>query len=123
MPDEINEDQMDGLKIREFFSQLFGSRRAEDLRLTNLQLREDFDQRLRDKDAIILDLRSEIQRCREKLDRYEMVLIPLANPTHKEPDFEPFVSDNSWEKTQEDWYRQQDIEAAAQELAAKQEQA
>jgi hypothetical protein len=109
-----------GQSIRDFFSQLFGSKRAEDLRIANLQLRQDYDSRLRDKDDVILDLRQEVERCRNKIAQYEMVLIPLANPTQKEPSFDSFVEPpDSWLKTQEDFYRQQDAEAAALELAEK----
>lgn len=118
-----------GYQIREFFRQLIGSRVASLLEEQLIRQRQDYDQRLNERDEVIAGLRQELVEARGKLDRYELALIPLVspvgtllNPPRKPPTFEPVLdTPQSWAEIQ------RKIEADLQkeyeeELAAKKEQ-
>ena len=64
-----------GACIRRFFRELMGSRIAERLELDLINLRNDFDQRLHDKDLIIASLREEKAQLNAKIIIYENVVM------------------------------------------------
>lgn len=113
---------MSGLKIRQFFRELLGSRIAEHLETELLYLRQDFDRQLQEKANTEARLVSEIQDLKAKVDRYELVLLPLASPAgklftpKKEPTFEAMIEpESSWTRYQREWYAEQ--EKVAQEAS------
>ena len=68
-----------GSAIRKFFRELFGSRLIESLNIQLLQLRQDYEQRLQDKDQIIADLRAEKALMLGRMTIYENTIMPLAS--------------------------------------------
>jgi hypothetical protein len=75
------EDEGDvGSKIRLFFRNLFGSRLADHMETEMMRLRADYETRLQERERTISDLREEVTQLKGKVDRYEMVLLPLASP-------------------------------------------
>lgn len=124
-----------GAAIRNFFHELFGSRVADTLsaqleskRDDILVLREDFAARLQEKDMVISDLKSEVVRCHNKIENYELVLIPLSgkgttnifgSPAPNEPTFEPFSdsSDSDWQGVLAEHDKRQQAEADAEAKA------
>lgn len=64
-----------GACIRRFFRELMGSRLSERLELDLINLRNDFDQRLHDKDLIIASLREEKAQLNAKIIIYENVVM------------------------------------------------
>jgi hypothetical protein len=71
---------MDGQGIRRFFRELFGSRVTEQLENELMRARSDYDTRLHERDETIADQRARIALLEGKIDRYEMVLLPLSSP-------------------------------------------
>lgn len=118
------------ITIREFLRDLFGSRLAIEIQKTldrerdaQLQLRQDYERRLQDRDSIVLDYKAEIALLKSKVAQYEMVLIPLSSAAGRQrnnilnsvdkPNFESLdsgSSSSSWQKEQEDWYKDQALE-------------
>lgn len=120
---------MTGQQIRQFFRDLLGSRLNAHLEEELLRLRSDYDTRLQERERTIAEQREELIQLRSKLDRWEMVLIPLSGkdgglltPRRQHPTFEPLLGADptSWEAIQADWEKRQRDEAAA-ELAAQKE--
>ncbi len=129
-----------GSEIRKFFIDLFGSRVIASLELQLLQLRQDFEQRLQDKDQIIAELRADRAVMQGRMMIYENTIMPLAsragaqivaasNPIRPKPHFpaELMVDrpKTKWELVQEEHDKQmteldkQEVEAkAAKEQAA-----
>lgn len=70
---------MTGSDIREFFRELFGSRVIANLDVQLIQLRQDFEQRLQDKDQIIAELRAEKALMQGRMSIYENTIMPLAS--------------------------------------------
>lgn len=119
-----------GSEIREFFRELFGSRVIQILELQTLQLRQDFEQRLQDKDQVIAELRAERAIMQGRMVIYENTIMPLASragaqvvasstPTILKPNFPASASafaaqlpKSRWEIAQEEHYRRQDEEEA-----------
>lgn len=62
--------------VRQFFQDLFGSRYIEQLEEDLSRLREDFEQRLRDKDEVIATLRGEKACLEAKIVIYENTILP-----------------------------------------------
>lgn len=99
---------MTGYRVREFFRQLIGSRVASLLEEQLVRQRQDYDQRLNERDEVIAGLKQELVEARGKLDRYELALIPLVspvgnllNPPRKPPTFEPVLdTPQSWAEIQ-----------------------
>jgi hypothetical protein len=103
-----------GNKIRQFLRDLLGSRLASHLEYELLQLRQDCDLRLQEKDRIIADLKAEKLLLNGKVDLYTMTLLPHASRAGadlvnyqkpKTPNFGLGWSDfpkaeSSWEKVQ-----------------------
>lgn len=74
--------------IREFFQVLFGSRYIQRLELDVLQLRNDFDQRLHDKDVTIADLREQKAQLNAEVVMYRLRAgVPVVNAKPKVPSF------------------------------------
>jgi hypothetical protein len=97
------------LSIRTFFHELFGSQVSQILEQHILALRQDYEVRLQDKNDVIQDLREQNAVLRSKIAQYELVLIPLANPTSAEKTtFSAFNEPSSWQQMQADWYRSQE---------------
>lgn len=68
-----------GGEIRDFFRQLFGSRLVERLEEDLLRLRNDMDERLKDKEDIITNLRAEKAEMQGKIILYERSIMPTAS--------------------------------------------
>ena len=124
-----------GSEIRKFFRELFGSRLIESLQEQLLQLRQDYDHRLLDKDQIIAELRVERAIMQGRMSIYENTIMPIAsragaqivaatNPTTpKKPNFD--VSElmsqmpkSRWELEQEKFYAEREKEDKAAKEAA-----
>lgn len=102
-----------GIKIRKFFSDLFGSKLAQRIEIELIQVRQDFESRLREKDLYAVDLKDEITRLCSKVAEYELVLIPLVSggllgPKKPLSTLEPIVEPNSWRAEQDRFYREQE---------------
>ncbi len=87
-----------GSAIRQFLRDLFGSRVISSLELQLLQLRQDFEKRLQDKDQVITELRTERAIMQGRMMIYENTIMPLAsragaqvvaasNPAKPKPNF------------------------------------
>lgn len=70
---------MTGAAIRLFFRELFGSRLLATLEVDLLRLRQDYDERLQDKERIISTLREEKAFLTGKIAIYESTLMPLSS--------------------------------------------
>ena len=73
-----------GKRIRQFFRYLFGSRVTEHLEVALVQLRQDFERRLQDKDVMVASLREEKALLMSKVTLYELTLMPHASRTGAE---------------------------------------
>ena len=73
-----------GAAIRQFFRELLGSRLVEQLQNDLLRLRNDYDQRLHDKDVMIASLREEKALLMSKVAMYELTIMPHASRTGAE---------------------------------------
>lgn len=67
---------MTAADIRQFFQDLFGSRYIEQLEEDLSRLREDFEERLRDKNEMIAALRGEKACLEAKIVIYENTILP-----------------------------------------------
>jgi hypothetical protein len=68
-----------GKAIRQFLRDLFGSRMADHLWVEILQLRQDFEVRLKEKDEVIANLREEKAQLVAKVTIYELTLMPHSS--------------------------------------------
>lgn len=68
-----------GLEIRQFFRDLFGSRLVERLEEDLLRVRQDFEDRLQDKELVITTLRTEKAEMQAKIVLYERSIMPTAS--------------------------------------------
>ena len=68
-----------GKELRGFFRDLLGSRITDHLETELLRMRQDFEQRLMEKDVIISGLREEKQLLMSKTTMYETTLLPYAS--------------------------------------------
>jgi hypothetical protein len=73
------ENETIGARIRQFLRELFGSRITAQLELDLLRLRQDFEERLQDKERTIASLREDIQRLNSKVTTYELTIMPHAS--------------------------------------------
>lgn len=110
---------MDALRIRTFLRDLFGSRLTAHMEEELLRTRLDFEARIMDRERIISDLRAEINQLNGKIDRYELVLLPLTSPAGKfftpkreTVHFQTKVEDSpkTWAEIQADFYAKQELE-------------
>ena len=122
-----------GSKIRQFFRDLLGSRVTASLELQLLQLRQDFESRLQDKDQIIAELRTERSIMQGRMLVYENTIMPLASragaqvvaattpkalkPNFSTADFMAQMPKSKWEVFQEEYYKKQEEEIAAEKAA------
>jgi hypothetical protein len=121
------ENETFGARIRQFLRELFGSRLIAQLELDLLRLRQDFDERLQDKDRTIAALREDIQRLQSKVVLYENTIMPHSSrmgaevaayvkpvkPTFSFNDIGPTKS--KWEQVQADHEAQMRKELAEEE--------
>lgn len=103
-------------RIRQMFRNLFGSRYVNALEIMNMQLRQDYECRLIERDETIADLRGQLSTLRAKMDMWEAVIIPMASPVGKlfqpkrEPTFEPMIEpESSWQAYQRQYYADQSL--------------
>jgi len=73
------ENETFGARIRQFLRELFGSRLIAQLELDLLRLRQDFEDRLQDKDRVIAGLREEKQQLMSKVATYELAIMPHSS--------------------------------------------
>ncbi len=102
-----------GQTIRMFFRGLFGSRLNAHLEEELLRARMDFERQLLDKERVVSDLREEVTQLRGKVDRYEMVLLPLVHQPKKDKTFQTLIGgpeNLSWPEYKEYWDKQQEQE-------------
>jgi hypothetical protein len=124
------ENETFGARIRQFFRELFGSRLIAQLELDLLRLRQDFDERLQDKDRVIAGLREEKQQLMSKVALYENTIMPHSSrmgaevaayvkpikPTFSFNDIGPTKS--KWEMVQEQHNEQMRKEIEEEKAAA-----
>lgn len=72
--------------IRTFFRDLFSSRLTDHMTEELMRLRQDYEARLHDKERAILDLREQLSAAQARLDRWEMIIVPLAHPVKERRD-------------------------------------
>lgn len=110
-------------KIRQVFRDLFGSRLVNALELRVIEVQQECERRIADKDDLIASLRADLASARTKIETYEVVLLPLVSPVGNlfkpKPDPQTFErlsgpEPGSWAAVQEKWYKQQAEEAAAE---------
>jgi hypothetical protein len=114
-----------GTTIRQFLRDLFGSRLNAHLEEELMRTRQDFENRLMDRERVIADQREELGQLKAKVDRYEMVLLPLSSPAggffaprKPRPPLHPTDPEfKSWPQIQAEWDKEQ-AEIAAKEKAA-----
>lgn len=112
--------------VREFMHELFGSRMTNHLEEELMRSRADCETRLDDKERTIADLREQVSQLTSKVDRYELVLLPMASPLggffapkKREPTFQGITEPKakSWPEIQIEWDLEQEREAAAEKAA------
>lgn len=109
-----------GLRIRQFIRQVFGSRLVSHMEEEMMQMRNDYELRLRDKDLYVADLKEEITRLKGKVAEYELVLIPITSgglfgPKRTPPTMESVIEPNSWQSAQKRFYDEQEAELAKEQ--------
>jgi hypothetical protein len=112
-------------KIRLTFRDIFGSRIVNTLEIVNIQMREDFERRLNDKDDVIANLRADLQAARLKIEVLETVVIPVVSPVGNlfkpKPDTRTFEKlsgpeEGSWAWVQAEWAKKQAEEAQQEKI-------
>ena len=115
-------DQSIALTVRDFLADLFGSRLAMERQNELFRSRDDLEARIFDKEQIIAEYQARIADLQAKVDRYELIIIPLTSPLggafstkrERQP-FEPITDTaSSWDAVQAEYYRKE-AEAAAEE--------
>lgn len=111
------------IKVRTFFRELFGSRLVEMLELRVLEIQQEYEHRIGDKDRVIEMLQNDLANLRVKMETYETVILPIVSPVGNlfKPKPEPGTLERlsgpepgTWAYTQQQWYKQQAEEAAAE---------
>jgi len=116
-----------GARIRQFLRELFGSRLTERLELDLLNLRNDMERQLHDRDVLVATLREEKQQLMSKVAKYELAIMPHSSrmgaevaayvkpvkPTFSFNDIGPTKS--KWEQVQADHEAQMRKELAEEE--------
>lgn len=97
-----------GLEIRKFFRDLFGSRLNAHLEEELLRVRQDCEERIQEYVQQCAALRQEISQQAAKIEKYEMVLLPMVYGNlggHKTPTFEPSIEPDpdSWASIRARW--------------------
>lgn len=120
-----------GKAIRQFLRDLFGSRMADHLWVEILQLRQDFEKRLQERDEVIASLREEKAQLVAKVTMYEITIMPRASRLGAEvvnhtkltkPNFASFEAPpvkSRWEMVQEEHEKKIAAELAEEAEAAK----
>jgi hypothetical protein len=114
-----------------FFRNLFGSRLSAHLEEEIYRVRELYEARILERERTIAELRERNADLSSKVDRYELVLLPLTSPMgdffkqkKESSHFQTLTEDNplkSWEEMQRDFYAKQEKELA-EETAAREAQ-
>jgi hypothetical protein len=105
---------MTGLEIRTFFRELFGSRVSSTLEEELLRTRQDYEARLLEYVHQAAALREQLAQQSAKIEKYEMVLLPMVYGNllkpKEPPTFMPSIEsdDNSWAAIQRRWEREQE---------------
>ena len=115
---------MTGLEIRRFFRELLGSRVSATLEEELLRTRQDYEARLLEYVHQAAALRDQIEQQSAKIEKYEMVLLPMVYGNllkpKEPPTFMPSVepNDNSWAAIQRRWERQQEEDDSKEKINA-----
>ncbi len=67
-------------KVRTFVRDLFGSRLVATLELRVIEIQQEHEHRVADKDDLIASLRSDLAKALAKIETYEIVLLPIVSP-------------------------------------------
>lgn len=108
-----------GTAIREFFTGLLGSRLNAHLEEELLRTREDYESRLLEYVHQQAGFREQISQLTAKIEKYEMVLLPMVygnlGGPRKPPTFDPLDTPdpNSWPAIQARWEKSQEAEDQA----------
>jgi hypothetical protein len=103
--------------IRLFFRDLFGSRLVATLERSIVDLRQDYERRMNERDETIACLRRDLADAHGRLTRFEEVFLPkLFSPKPEPRTFEQTIGPEpgSWAAVQAAWYKQE-AELTAQE--------
>lgn len=131
MDEQSQSVESTGKRIRQFLRDLFGSRIAEHLDLQIVQLRQDFELRLQEKDRLIASLYEERQLLSSKVAMYELTIMPHASRVGAEvvayqkptkPKFSMVdmpAPQSRWQKVQAEHEKQLAEEAKAEAVKAK----
>jgi hypothetical protein len=120
-----SEKQTLAQKIRQFLRDLFGSRLVSTLELRVLEVQQECERRVADKDRVIEMLQSDLATVRAKLEMLETVVIPVISPVGNlfkpKPDKQTFEAmtgptPGSWAWVQAEWDRKQREEIEAESL-------
>jgi hypothetical protein len=113
------------LAIRKFFRDLFGSRLVATLELRVLEVQQEHERRIADKDRVIEMLQHDLAAVRAKMESYETIILPIVSPVGNlfkpKPDKQTFEAmtgptPGSWAWVQAEWDRKQREEAEAESL-------
>jgi hypothetical protein len=113
---------MTGLQIRQFLRELFGSRLNAHMEDELFRLRGDYETRLQERETRIAELKEQVSQLTSKVDRYELVLLPLTSPMGQffapKKERPPLVpaedGPKSWQEVQLEWDAEQAKEAQAE---------
>lgn len=110
---------MKATEIRQWLRELFGSRLVANLEEELLRTRDDFETRSVEYKERISELRSEIAQQAAKIEKYEMVLLPMVYGkvvSQPKPEFDmtEIVDENSWAAIQARWEKKQEEEDAVE---------
>jgi len=109
--------------IRQFFRDLFGSRLVDTLELRILEIQQETERRIGDKDRMIDMLQSDLANLRVKMESYETIILPIVSPVGNlfKPKPEPRTLERlsgpepgTWAFTQMKWNEQMAAEAEAE---------
>lgn len=97
-----------GSDIRKFFRDLFGSRLNAHLEEELMRVRQDCEERIEEYVRQSSALREQISQLTAKIEKYEMVLLPVVYGHlggRKEPTFEPSIEPDpdSWQAIRARW--------------------
>jgi len=111
------------LKVRTFFRELFGSRLVDTLELRIMEIQQESERRINDKDRVIDMLQADLANLRVKMETYEQIIIPVVSPVGNlfkakpEPRTLERLSGpepGTWAYTQMKWNEQMAAEAEAE---------
>lgn len=113
------------IKVRTFFRELFGSRLVATLELRILEIQQESERRIGDKDRVIEMLQSDLASVRSKVEMLETVVIPVISPVGNlfkpKPDQRTLErlsgpEPGSWAFVQQEWDRKMREEIEAEQV-------